>query len=144
MHINFYQTNDILHKSIAPILMKILEEKKRALIFCPNDELLKQIDDGLWSFSKTKFIPHGTNQDKIKQENQPILISKTAENNNNSNYLIMLEKVEDDFVSKFEKVFYFFGDHNLQESKNLWRDYKAKSANLNFYKKDKDKWVFVQ
>jgi len=144
MHINFYQTNDILHKSIAPILMRILEEKKRALIFCKNEELIRQIDDGLWSFSKTKFIPHGTLEDKIKAENQPVFISNQEENSNNSSYLIMLDQAEDDFIRKFEKSFYFFGDQNLQESKNLWRYYKSKSANLNFYKKDQDKWICIQ
>lgn len=144
MQINFYQTNDILHKSIAPILLKILEEKKRALIFCTNAELLEQIDAGLWSFSKTKFVPHGTKNDEFKEEDQPILITADPENKNNSDYLIILDKAEDDFIKSFEKTFYFFGEHNLKESKKLWKEYKEKAANLNFYKKEKDKWVFVQ
>jgi DNA polymerase IIIc chi subunit len=141
MQINFYQTDGILHKSIAPILTKILEEEKRALIFCTNQELLKQLDDGLWSFSKTRFIPHGTKDDEVKADKQPILLSQTQENLNNSSYLIMLDKADDDFIKKFDKVFYFFGSDNLKQSKDLWRYYKEKSAKLNFYKREQDKWI---
>ncbi len=141
MNINFYQTNDILHKSITPILIKILEEKKQALIFCQDLELLGQIDDGLWSFSKTKFIPHGKENDNIKANQQPIFLSNNQENLNNANYLITFSKVEDEFIQKFEKTFYFFNDNSLKASKELWRYYKEKSATLNFYKKEQDKWV---
>ena len=141
MQINFYQTNDLIHKSIAPILTKILEDGKRALIFSKNQELLNQIDEGLWSFSKTKFIPHGLAQEEIPPLKQPILLTKEPKNLNAANYLIMLDKTDDDFVADFEKVFYFFGDQNLAPAKDLWRYYKSKSATLNFYKKEQDKWV---
>jgi len=143
MNINFYQTDEIIHKSIASILSKILEDNKRALIFCQNQELLNQINDGLWSFSKTKFIPHGKIDDEVESQKQPILLTSKLENNNNSDYLIMLEKADDEFIKKFEKSFYFFNDNNLKESKDLWRYYKNKSADLKFYKREKDKWVFV-
>lgn len=143
MQINFYQTDDLLHKAIAPILMKILEEKKRAVIYCPDAKLLNQIDEGLWSFSKTKFIPHGSKNDDIDPKLQPVLLTVSEENLNQADYLIMFDKISDDFGKKFEKVFYFFNNDSLQKSKELWRHYKSQTATLNFYKKEQDKWVAV-
>ena len=143
MQINFYQTDDLFHRAIAPILTKILEEKKRALIFCQNAELLNQINEGLWSFSKTKFIPHGTKEDEVLPEQQPVLLTSELENLNKANYLIMLDQANDEFAENFEKVFYFFNNDSLKKSKDLWRYYKAKSATINFYKKEQDKWVAV-
>lgn len=144
MQINFYQTEDLIHKAIAPILTKILEEKKRALIFCQNQDLINQIDDGLWSFSKTKFIPHGTENDDIKAQDQPIFLSSKQQNQNQSSYLIMLDKIDDDFGKNFEKIFYFFNNDSLAKSKEMWRYYKSKNFTLNFYKKENDKWVMHQ
>jgi len=141
MQINFYQTNDILHKSIAPILLKILEEGKRALILSKNQDLLTQIDDGLWSFSKTKFVPHGTKNDKITSQNQPIFLSSIEENSNNASYLIFLDKPEDKFITSFDKNFYFFNDDNKKEAQNLWLHYKKLNYKLNFFKKESDKWT---
>lgn len=141
MKINFYQTNDLLHKSIAPILLKILEENKRALIFAQEKDLLQQIDDGLWSFSKTKFIPHGTINDDVKPEDQPVFLHDSAKNLNDADYLIMLDKLEDKFLDNFEKIFYFFNDDSLAKAKDLWRYYKSKDFELNFYKKEGTKWV---
>ncbi len=143
MKINFYQTSDILHKNIAPILIKILEEKKKALILFKDEELLNQVDSGLWSFSKTKFLPHGKDGDNIKITDQPILLSQKEENDNNSSYLILFHQANDNFIANFEKIFYFFDEENKKESQKLWRYYKNLDAELNFFKKEADKWIKI-
>ncbi len=144
MEINFYQIDDILHKSMAPLLQKILEDKKKVLIYSKNAELLKQIDDGLWSFSKTKFLPHATKFEKSDPIKNPIFLTDSEENENQAEFLIMLDQTSDDFAKNFTKIFHFFDNNNLAEAKKLWSYYKQKSANLNFYKKDQGKWIKVQ
>lgn len=143
MYINFYHCNDILHKSIASVLLKILEENKKALIYCNNQDLINQIDDGLWSFSKTKFIPHGQKKDDIDIKKQLVFLHNDEENLNNADYLIFLNKVSDDFAKKFDKIFYFFNDLNKEESRSLWKYYKEKNAVLNFYKKEDKNWLKI-
>ncbi|MFT6332730.1 MAG: DNA polymerase IIIc chi subunit [Lentimonas sp.] len=141
--INFYQIDDIIYKSIAPILTKILQDDKKAFIFCQNEKQLEEIDNGLWNFSKTKFIPHCTKNDKLNLEEQPILISNDQENLNRANYLIKLNEASEEFLVGFEKIFYFFGDGNLGEARKLWKSYKDKSYELNFYKKEGASWKKV-
>jgi DNA polymerase IIIc chi subunit len=143
MEINFYQLENIDYKAIAAILLKIREEKKRTLIYCKNSEILKQIDDGLWSFSKTKFLPHATKLEKVSPKDQPTFLTDEENNENDAEFLIMLDPTSDEFLKKFEKIFYFFGNSNLEKARELYREYKKKSLSLNFYKKDADKWVKV-
>jgi DNA polymerase IIIc chi subunit len=140
MEVNFYQTDDIIHKAMAPLLQKILEDKKKVLIYSKNSDLLKQIDDGLWSFSKTKFLPHSTKFEKSDPLKNPIFLTDDEANENKAEFLIMLDKADDDFAKKFTKIFHFFDNNNLSEAKKLWIYYKQKSANLNFYKKLDGKW----
>ena len=82
MEINFYQIDDLLHKMIAPLLLKIYDQKKKALILSENEEMTQKLDLGLWNFSKTKFLPHITDQDDFDLKTQPILLTEKEENFN--------------------------------------------------------------
>ena len=146
MEINFYQVDDIIYKAIAPLLLKVAEDNKKTLIYCNSEKQLTEIDDGLWSFSKTKFLPHSTNlikSDKLKPEEQPIFITNQTENFNQAKYLIIFEDVGEQFLNQFEKAFYFFGSGNITEARKMWSKYKNKSNSLNFYKKDDSGWMKV-
>ena len=141
MEINFYHLDNLDFKVIAQILLKIREEKKRTLIYSKTDEILKQIDEVLWSFSKTKFLPHGTKWEKINPLEQPTFLTNEENNQNKAEFLLMLDEVSDDFLKKFEKIFYFFSNSNIEFARKLYSNYKKKSFTINFYKKDGDKWI---
>ena len=144
MKINFYQSEDTLHKSIASLLIKILENNKRALIYCQNHSIIKQIDDGLWNYSKTKFLPHASILEKCDPSKQPVFITDKEENENQAHFLIKLDQSSDALVKSFEKTFYFFDNHNLAQARKLWVYYKQQTENLEFYKKLDNKWTKVQ
>jgi len=130
--INFYQVDETIIKSLAPLLLKVLEEKKKALIFCANQKQIAEIDASLWSYGRSKFIPHITIYDKdFVMERQPILITDKEENTNKADYLVFLDEPSEAFISSFSRVFYFY-----EEGKNT-----AKSKPKNSYKKLDGKWV---
>ena len=143
MEINFYQVDDILYKSIVPLLIKILDENKKASILCQDDQQVTEIDNGLWSFSKTKFLPHGTMVDKLDHSNLPIFITKNEENLNQASYLIMLNSAGEQFLQQFDKIFYFFGSGDVKNARKLWANYKKQSFILNFYTKVDGIWAKV-
>ena len=120
------------------------EQKKKALIYSQNLDLLKQIDDGLWNFSKTKFLPHAGDWEDVEVQRQPILLTNKEENQNQAEFLIKLDQASDDFVKSFEKTFYFFGNANLQEARKLWVYYKGKTQDLDFYKQQDGRWNKVK
>lgn len=130
--INFYQVDEAVGKSIAPLILKVLEEKKRAIIFTKNENLIKEIDSNLWSFGRNKFIPHITIFDReFDLKRQPVLITNREENSNQADYLIFLDEPSNSFTSNFKRIFYFF-----EAGKNI-----SKLKPTNSYKKQDGKWV---
>ena len=132
--INFYEVDEGVVKAMGPILLKILDEKKRAIIFIKNLDKIKEIDASLWSYGRSKFIPHVTIFDKdFESTEQPILISNEEKNLNNAHYLIFLDAPSKNFLNEFSRSFYFF--ENSPNCPNIKAD--------NLYKKDKGKWTRV-
>ncbi len=148
IEINFYQVSNIVEngvaKSIAPLLLKILEDNKRALIYSQDTVMINSLDSGLWSFGKNKFIPHVTIFDQeFEQKKQPIFITNQEENHNQANYLILLDAAQAKFVKDFSRIFYFYDDSKTALAKNIAASYQEITDNFNFYKKDasSQKWI---
>ena len=102
--INFYEVDDGVVKSMAPLLLKILDEKKRALIFANSQNYLQEIDNALWSYGRSKFIPHALIFDNdFEAKEQPILLTNKLQNTNKADYLIFLDEPDDlNFYQKFK------------------------------------------
>ncbi|MBP7709538.1 MAG: DNA polymerase III subunit chi [Rickettsiales bacterium] len=136
--INFYQADETIIKSLAPLLIKVLDEKKKALIFCKNAAQIKAIDDSLWSYGRSKFIPHITISDTdFVMERQPILISDKEENANKADYLVFFDLPSSEFLSSFKRVFHFFEEAGFSNAAALAKKVKP----TNCYKKSDGKWV---
>jgi len=147
IEINCYQCDESIVKSIALLLTKIIEEKKRAFILINqnNQELAKQqakdLDEGLWSFSKTKFIGHSTIFDQDFNPNrQPVLISNQEENINDSDYLILTTEATTNFISKFDKACYFYNEDSDYSSRII-SQLREIAGKFNSYKKFQGKWI---
>ena len=134
--INFYQVDETITKALAPLLIKVLEEKKHAIVFCENATQVKEIDASLWTYGRNKFIPHAMFDDG-DFDLQPVLITTQEKNDNNASYLALLGDVSLDFAKNFSRIFYFFEEGALAKAKNLAKKFKP----TNSYKKQDGKWV---
>ncbi len=142
MEINFYQCDEQISRSIAPLMLKVIEEKKKVLILVSNQAQIKEIDDVLWSYGKNKFIPHVTVYDKdFDFKRQPIVISDKEENVNNAEYLVLIKDVSENFLSNFSRIFYFYDQLNIDETKVLMQKYKKIAAKFEAFKKQEGKWI---
>ena len=139
--INFYQIDDVITKSLAPLLIKITDEKKKALVYCVDAAKFKEIDDSLWSYGKYKFIAHATLADKDLAEvglaRQPIFLINREENINEADYLVLVSEASEAFISKFARVFYFYETQDIVAVKKFAKQFKK----VNAYKKVDAKWV---
>jgi DNA polymerase IIIc chi subunit len=148
IEVNFYQIENIIEtpiaKTMAPLLLKILEEKKKTLIYSKEIALIKAIDNELWNFGRNKFIPHVTVFDQgFVALKQPIFITNEENNHNEADYLLLLDEASKDFVSKFSRIFYFYDLSKIQAAKKAATSYKPIATDFNCYKKDSasGKWV---
>ena len=132
--INFYEVDESIVKGLAVILIKIINEQKKALIFCKSETQMQELDKQLWSYGRSKFIAHITiNDQEFDMLRQPILITNRQVNDNLATHLIFLDEVEIEFLNKFKRAFYFFENHpNIS---NVKPD--------NSFKKENGKWLKI-
>lgn len=146
IELNFYQIDDVITKSLAPLLIKILDDKKKALIFCKEAAKMKEIDDSLWTYGKYKFIPHVTLADKevideFGIQRQMILLHNKEENPISADHLVLVDEADLDFVKKFKRVFHFYDSTSKDKADAIKSKLKDISSKVNSYKKVDGKWV---
>lgn len=144
--INFYQLDDTeFSRFLAVMLGKLYQEQsERILVFSEDNTLLAELDEVIWSFAKTRFIPHALSTDALP-EKQPILLTAVENNQNQAKLLVTTGNNQDEFLASFSKVFYVFANKNpqsLQQARNNWKRYKENGNPLKyFYQDEKGSWL---
>ncbi len=67
------ETPASLDSVLPPLLEKALKGTNRILLIAPTPARQQRLDETLWSYSETSFLPHGKPDDG-KPELQPVLI----------------------------------------------------------------------
>jgi len=138
--ISFYQYDDLLVRSLAPIVIKSLEEKTKVLILCQDENQIREVDLTLWSYGRNKFIPHVKISDKgFDIQRQPVLITDNQENLNEAEYLIFLVAPKEEFIKQFKRAFYFYEACDGAFAKELSKSLSPKRS----FKKEEGRWVTV-
>ncbi len=57
-------------ESACRLCRKLLPKQGKIWLYCPDPDLQQQLDERLWSFDPSSFIPHG-----IEQTDAPVCIS---------------------------------------------------------------------
>jgi|LauGreDrversion4_2_1035121.scaffolds.fasta_scaffold1109590_1 DNA polymerase IIIc chi subunit len=132
--INCYQVDETMVKTLAPLLIKVLADQKKALIYCQDDQQIHELDKNLWSYGRSRFIPHITIFDQdFDIARQPILLTNNLANDNQAEFLFFFAPVQQNFINNFTKAFYLYQGELVNS--NLKID--------NHFKKINQKWVNV-
>lgn len=139
--INFYHCDDIVANSIAPLMLKVIGENKKSLIYTQTAQI-KEIDNILWGYNKNKFIPHVTIFDKeFEFKRQSIVITDKEENVNEADYLVITSPASPDFLKTFSRVFYFYDSLGANQASELKNQAGKLFEKVNSYKKENGKWT---
>ncbi len=134
--INFYQvTSATFEKSVCQLLEKCYQTGKNTLVKVGDVDFQELINKTLWTFSQKSFIPHGSINDPLPNQ-QPILITDKENNINNADILVCIG-CEFDKIDQFSRIMIIFYEHNnLQREicRNLYLKYKALSYEIKYYK----------
>ncbi len=141
--INFYHLSKSTIKQALPrLLEKILQGGKNCLLVADNQDSVKEIDAYLWSSTRI-FLPHGTLDDKYP-EKQPIFVTCSNDNPNNSEVLIFAGSIDDRPLDNFEKSMLLFDGNNpnqIANARKYWKIYSGAGHNVIYWKQnDKGKW----
>jgi DNA polymerase IIIc chi subunit len=99
--ISCYKTNsELLPKIFCQLAQKCYYSSINTCVITNNSNFTMELDRILWTYSRKYFIPHATNQDKLATE-QPIYITDSIENPNNSKIIILVNPIEENLLELF-------------------------------------------
>ena len=123
--IDFYSgSNDKLHTACR-LSAKVMQQNLKITIYIPDPKIADRLDNLLWTFSSTAFIPHCRVDDKHAFET-PVTISQNEKILPHDNVLINLHDGHPPFFSRFLRL--------IEISETTIEDTKAARTRYRFYK----------
>jgi len=136
--IDFYILNDSEEKNrylyACRLTQKAIKKGLRVLLHTESEEQTKDLDDLLWSFSSSSFVPH-TNQ-HTECSNNPVYITHKHDPADMHDMLINLNSKVPEYFSRFNRVAELI---NQEESVRLagrerFKFYKSRGCPLQTHK----------
>ena len=103
------------------LIQKSLKMNQQVLCLVPDNAIAQQLDEKLWGFQATAFVPHA-----LGVENAPVAISTEAEPGDHHQILINLQSQIPTWFSRFDRVVEIIYPQPEYE--------QAKRDNFSFYK----------
>lgn len=136
--VGFYHLLDQpLDDALAQLLEKAYERGMRSLVLTGSEARSEALAGHLWSYSRDKFLPHGTRLDGRADE-QPIFITEREENPNGASALFLVEGGPLDFVGRFERCFDLFDGRDeeaVTAARERWKAAKAAGHKLTYWRR---------
>ncbi len=133
--IDFYSgSNDRLHTACR-LSAKVMQQNLKITIYTPDTRIADQLDNLLWTFSSTAFIPHCRVEDKLAFET-PVTISQNEEPPPHDNVLINLHDKHPPFFSRFLRLIEISGttDEDTEAARIRYRFYKDRGYEIRHHK----------
>ena len=121
-----------LERAVGPLLEKCLERGWRVLAVSGDALRRAALDEALWTYDDQSFLPHGQAEaDGLNPEDQPILISGQADNQNEAAVALLMDGVELPVEAAFERCMVMFDDGDAATRQKAREQFKAaKDAGL--------------
>lgn len=142
--VNFYgvnattNVNPTLYKVLVKLLEKTVELNKNSMVFSNSTELLKELDDFMWTNSN--WLPHALNSDNYKDK-QPILLSNELKNYNKFSYLFVIDSSDFKVLPELEKICIIFNLNQIESMaffEDQWKALQKAGFILKYFKQDKE------
>lgn len=121
-----------------------MSQDLRAVVVAETLPQAQTLNEVLWTYSPTSFLPHGTEKEG-RASDQPIWITTTIENPNGADVLIFTSLQQKEQLDGFSRALYMFdGNHkeNLEKARILWGKYRGEDHTLAYWQQDAEgKWI---
>lgn len=106
--VGFYHlTTRPLEQVLPRLLEKVLEAGHRVIVRSADAAQLKRLDELLWTYEESSFLPHGQESAGFK-ELQPILLTSSQDNPNGADVLVVADSALPEQFDGFSRVLYMF------------------------------------
>ena len=146
MHsINFYHLSRTdTYVALCKLLVKAFEQEINVVVRTNSTEVTDDIDERLWSFDSSSFMPHSKLGD-VNNNLSPIYVTSENDNPNNAVYLFILNTSNFSLpeICEFERTFILFNNDDkyfLEIARKLWLDLESFEIDRKYWVQGKQGW----
>lgn len=137
--VRFYHLQRANLERVLPVMLgRVLERGQRAVVQLGSKERLEAVNDWLWTFDKSSFLPHGSAAEGHPGE-QPVWLTLEEERPNGADVLFLADGATSAKTAEFELVAELF-DGNDQEAvtaaRQRWKGYKEAGHAVTYWQQD--------
>ena len=133
--IDFYSgVDDKLHTACR-LSAKAVQQGLKVMIYTPDAQVTEQLDQLLWTFSSTSFIPHCRANDMLASK-VPVVLSQQSEEFLHDDVLLNLNIDYPSFFSRFKRLIEIIGttSEDIQASRKRYRFYQDRGYEIRIHK----------
>ena len=134
-HSFYHLQRQPLEAALPKLLERVHGAGMRAVVRAPSAERVKNLNKLLWSYDPGGFLPHGMKGDG-EPANQPIFLTATDENPNDASVLVLVDGVDPDDVSAYERCLYMFDGNDpkaLETARARWRRCNEADSKMTYW-----------
>ena len=133
-----------IDQALPPLLERALEEGRRVLVRASSDEMVAALNERLWTYDESSFLPHGAAGDGDPME-QPIFLTSELENPNAATMPVQLSGAEasaaDDAFDLAVLMFDGRDEAALAHARGEWRRLKDQGRTISYWREsDEGGW----
>lgn len=141
----FYKLKNLsIELFLISLIEKSISKNWNSLVLLDNIERMEEINDLMWTFNDTSFIPHGSQSD-LNPDKHSVYLTCNEENLNNSNIIFSIDGIIINQPDNWKRCIYIFNEQNLKVTDEL-ESYKRGIEDLNYdlksFEQDNNgKWI---
>ena len=98
---------------LTSLIERSLENNWNSVVLLDNIERMEEINDFLWSYKDTSFLPHGSQNDK-NSELHRVYLTCEEENHNDSDVIFSIDGLLIKNINSWQRCIYIFNEQNLK------------------------------
>jgi len=98
---------------LTSLIERSLENNWNSVVLLDNIERMEEINDFLWSYKDTSFLPHGSQNDK-NSELHRVYLTCEEENPNDSDVIFSIDGLLIKNINSWQRCIYIFNEQNLK------------------------------
>lgn len=132
----YHLTCSTLEQALPRLLEKTLAAGKRAVVRVVSGQRAEDLNVALWTYEPASWLPHGSAQDGVAGEDQPVWLTDGDDNPGQASFVFLTDGVTQDDLSAFERVFVLFdgiSPEAMAGARAQWKTYKDQGLALTYW-----------
>ncbi|NLS03064.1 DNA polymerase III subunit chi [Rhizobium sp. P32RR-XVIII] len=131
----YHLTESKLEDALPPLVDKSVERGWRVAIQVQEAARRDALDAHLWTFREDSFLPHGTDEAELA-EDQPVLLTASAGNANAATVRFIVDGAEPPPVDAYDRIVFMFDGYDqeqLEGARSQWKKLKGEGHSLTYW-----------